>query len=185
MRLAKSLAIPAAVAIQNARLYERAEIYGSELEKRLADLEQVEHALEEAEKNRAISAEQFNQVFRENPIPFAITTLEDGRFIDVNEAFEGSYGYSRDELIGRTILEVGICEEPNDRERLLQELAGRGVLKNYPTRIRKSSGEALEVILSANILELGGHRRILVATEESREPLVAGSLKARNANMLT
>jgi PAS domain S-box-containing protein len=41
LRLAKSLAIPAAVAIQNARLYERAEIYGAELEKRLADLDRA------------------------------------------------------------------------------------------------------------------------------------------------
>jgi PAS domain S-box-containing protein len=39
LRLAKSLAIPAAVAIQNARLYERAEIFRAELEHRLADLE--------------------------------------------------------------------------------------------------------------------------------------------------
>jgi len=39
LRLAKSLAIPAAVAIQNARLYEQAEIYRSELEQRLADIE--------------------------------------------------------------------------------------------------------------------------------------------------
>ena len=41
LRLAKSLAIPAAVAIQNARLYERAEIYGAELEQRLVDLQQI------------------------------------------------------------------------------------------------------------------------------------------------
>jgi PAS domain S-box-containing protein len=44
LRLAKSLAIPAAVAIQNARLYERAEIYGAELEKHLADLNEAERA---------------------------------------------------------------------------------------------------------------------------------------------
>jgi PAS domain S-box-containing protein len=44
LRLAKSLAIPAAVAIQNARLYERAEIYGAELEKHLADINKAEHA---------------------------------------------------------------------------------------------------------------------------------------------
>ena len=43
LRLAKSLAIPAAVAIQNARLYERAEIFRIELEQRLADLERAEH----------------------------------------------------------------------------------------------------------------------------------------------
>jgi GAF domain-containing protein len=42
LRLAKSLAIPAAVAIQNARLYEQAEIFRAELEQRLADVEQAE-----------------------------------------------------------------------------------------------------------------------------------------------
>jgi PAS domain S-box-containing protein len=41
LRLAKSLAIPASVAIQNARLYQRAEIFREELEQRLADLEQT------------------------------------------------------------------------------------------------------------------------------------------------
>jgi PAS domain S-box-containing protein len=51
-RLAKSLAISAAVAIQNARLYERAEIYGAELEKRLADLERTQQALEQSERSR-------------------------------------------------------------------------------------------------------------------------------------
>jgi len=53
LRLAKSLAIPAAVAIQNARLYERAEIYGAELEKQLADLERTQQALEQSERSRA------------------------------------------------------------------------------------------------------------------------------------
>lgn len=45
VRLAKSLAIPAAVAIQNARLYERASIYAIELEQRLADLNEAQKAL--------------------------------------------------------------------------------------------------------------------------------------------
>jgi PAS domain S-box-containing protein len=52
VRLAKSLAIPAAVAIQNARLYERAEIFRSELEQRLADLEEVEKALRDRHPRR-------------------------------------------------------------------------------------------------------------------------------------
>jgi PAS domain S-box-containing protein len=64
LRLAKSLAIPAAVAIQNARLYERAEIYGAELEKRLADLAQTQQALQQAEQSRAVSEEKFAQIFR-------------------------------------------------------------------------------------------------------------------------
>ncbi len=55
LRLAKSLAIPAAVAIQNARLYEQAEIFRAELEQRLADLEQAQKELREVQQGRGLS----------------------------------------------------------------------------------------------------------------------------------
>ena len=55
LRLAKSLAIPAAVAIQNARLYERAEIFRAELEQRLADLEQAQKEPREVQQGRELS----------------------------------------------------------------------------------------------------------------------------------
>jgi len=52
LRLAKSLAIPAAAAIQNARLYECAKIYGSELEKRTSDLQEAQSALQRFQSRR-------------------------------------------------------------------------------------------------------------------------------------
>jgi PAS domain S-box-containing protein len=55
LRLAKSLAIPAAVAIQNARLYEQAEIFRAELEQRLIDLEQAQKELREVQQGRELS----------------------------------------------------------------------------------------------------------------------------------
>lgn len=55
LRLAKSLAIPAAVAIQNARLYEQAQIFRAELEQRLLDLERAEKALGKAGQRSALS----------------------------------------------------------------------------------------------------------------------------------
>jgi len=55
LRLAKSLAIPAAVAIQNARLYEQAEIFRTELEQRLADLQQADEALGKVREGRQLS----------------------------------------------------------------------------------------------------------------------------------
>jgi PAS domain S-box-containing protein len=166
LRLAKSLAIPAAVAIQNARLYERAEIYGAELEKHLAGLKQTQLALQKAEENRAFSEEKFSKIFRASPIAFSITTVDEGRFIDVNEAFEQRYGYSRNELIGRTILDVGIWEHPEDRPRMLYEIREHGSIRNYATRLRKHSGEVVEAALSAQVLELEGRRCILTVTEE-------------------
>ncbi len=51
LRLAKSLAVPAAVAIQNARVHERAEIYAAELEARLLELRETQKALEHVERS--------------------------------------------------------------------------------------------------------------------------------------
>src|SRR5580700_10553482 len=87
LRRAELLAIPAAAAIQNARLYSTAEIYGSELEKRLADLQNAERALGQSEAGRRVSEEKFQRIFHSCPIAFSITTVE-GLFLEVNAAFE-------------------------------------------------------------------------------------------------
>lgn len=166
LRVARSLAIPAAVAIQNARLFERAEIYGVELEKRLADLEQAQQALQQAEQNRALSEEKFSKVFRSTAIAFSITTLEEGRFIEVNEAFEHRYGYSRDELIGRTAFDLGIWADPAERSQVLNDLLADGRARNRVTHFRKRSGETLETLYSAHSLELDGRQCILAVSED-------------------
>ena len=165
LRLAKSLAIPAAVAIQNARLYERAEIYGAELEQRLGDLEQTEHALQQAERSRTLSEDKFTKVFRSSPIAFSITTVAEGRFIDVNEAFERRYGFSSKEVLGRTAFDIGIWDNPGDRAQMLTEVAEQGRVRNRITRFRTRSGELLDTIYSADIIELVGQPCLLAVSE--------------------
>jgi PAS domain S-box-containing protein len=165
LRLAKSLAIPAAVAVQNARLYERAEIYGAELEQRLGDLEQTEHALQQAERSRTLSEDKFTKVFRSSPIAFSITTVAEGRFIDVNEAFERRYGFSCEELVGRTVFDIGVWDNPGDRAQMLTEVAEQGRVRNRITRFRTRSGELLDTIYSADIIELVGQPCLLAVSE--------------------
>jgi len=177
LRLAKSLAIPAAVAIQNARLYERAEIYGAELERQVADLEQTQQALERAEENRAFSEEKFSKVFQASPVAFSITTLEEGRFVDVNEAFEHRYGYSRDELIGRTTLEIGIWDNPEHGPKMVNEIREHGNIQNQATRFRNRLGEVVETIFSAQVIDIGGQPCIVAVTEDfPARPHIHGAL---------
>jgi PAS domain S-box-containing protein len=166
LRLAKSLAIPAAVAIQNARLYERAEIYGAELEQRLGDLEQTEHALQQAERSRTLSEDKFTKVFRSSPIAFSITTVAEGRFIDVNEAFERRYGFSREELVGRTVFDIGVWDNPEERPQMLDQVRELGRVRNRITRFRTRSGELLDTIYSADIIELNGQQCLLAVSED-------------------
>lgn len=165
LRLAKSLAIPGAVAIQNARLYERAEIYGTELEQRLTDLEQTEQALQQAEERRTLSEEKFTKVFRSSPIAFSITTVAEGRFVDVNEAFEQRYGYPCKDLIGRTVFDIGVWHNPGERPQMLNEVRKHGQVRNRVTRFRTRSGELLDTIYSADIIELDGEQCLLAVSE--------------------
>ena len=165
-RLATSLAIPAAVAIQNARLYERAEIYGAELEQRLAELQRTEHALRQAERGRKLSEDNFTKVFRSSPIAFSITTAVEGRFIEVNEAFERQYGYLRQELIGRTVFDIGIWGDSGERAQMVKEIRTHGRVRSRITRFRKKSGEAVSTLYSAELMVIGGDECVLAVAED-------------------
>jgi PAS domain S-box-containing protein len=166
LRRAKLLAIPAAAAIQNAKLYETARIYGEELEKRLADLKRAEVALAESEDSRRISEDKFQRVFRSSPIPFSITTVKEGRFLDVNAAFERRYGYSRAEVLGRTVHELGIWEDPANRELMLAQLNKGGPIQNIMTRLRTKSGEIKVTAYSSDRIQFEGQSCILAASED-------------------
>jgi PAS domain S-box-containing protein len=166
LRRTQLLAIPAAVAIQNSRLYECASIYGSELEKRVNDLHEATKALEESEAGRKVSDDRFQKVFRSNPIPFSITTVMDGRFLDVNAAFERRYGYSRAELIGHTVHELKIWEDPADRSLMLAQLQ-RGVpIRSVVARLRTKSGDLKLTTYSADRIRFDGQDCILAVSED-------------------
>jgi PAS domain S-box-containing protein len=166
LRRAQLLSIPAAVAIQNARLFARADIYGSELEKRLADLQAAERALHQSETGRQVSEQKFQRIFHSSPIPFSITTFEEGRFLEVNAAFEQRYGYSREELIGRTIHEMGIWQDREDRIFLLTQLRQRAPVRQVMTRVRAKSGEIKLASYSADRIQFGGQSCIFAVSED-------------------
>lgn len=165
LRRAHLLAIPAAAAIQNSRLYECASIYGSELEKRINDLHEAKTALEYSEENRRTSEDKFQKVFHSNPVAFSITTVDEGRFLDVNAAFERRYGYSREEVIGRTVHELRIWEEPADREVMTAQLQKGGPIRNLIARHRTKSGDIRITTYSADKIRFD-HQRCVIAVLE-------------------
>jgi len=166
LRRARLLAIPAAAAIQNARLYETARIYGETLEIRIADLKRAETALAQSEDSRRSSEEKFEKVFRSSPVPFSITTVKEGKFIDVNAAFERRYGFSRAEVLGRTVHELRIWEDPADREFMIAQLNKGGPVRNIMTRLRMKSGEIRVTAYSADRIQFEGQSCILAVSED-------------------
>jgi PAS domain S-box-containing protein len=166
LRRAELLAIPAAAAIQNARLYETACIYGENLESRLAQLKRTETALARSEDSRRSFEEKFERVFESCPLPFSITTLKEGRFLDVNAAFEHRYGYSRNEVLGRTVQELRIWEDPADRGLMLARLNQGVPIRNMMARLRTKSGQIKLTAYSASKIQFEGETCILAISED-------------------
>ena len=119
-----------------------------------------------AEKALRISEEKFSKAFRASPTAMAITTLAEGRFLDINESFERHSGFSRAELQGRTSQEVRIWEDLAERAQLMRQLEEQGSVSHCEVRLRTKSGEVRHVLYSAELLELGGERCVLAAGED-------------------
>jgi PAS domain S-box-containing protein len=121
------------------------------------------------EKALRLSEEKFSKAFHSSPIEIAITTLEEGRFLDANESFERNYGFLRDEIIGHTSLELGLWVEPHDRAAVVAQIKRQGRVQNRETLLRSKSGETRVKLYSAESIEIAGKQCLLVTCEDITE----------------
>src|SRR5439155_15896324 len=116
-----------------------------------------------AEEKLRQSEKRFSKAFLASPVAISIATLAEGRFIDVNDSFLQLLGYSREEIIGRTALELSIWGSPAaDPAYFAQRLREGGSLRNYECPFRTKSGDAREGLAAAELVELKGERCILM-----------------------
>ncbi|MBC7839598.1 MAG: PAS domain S-box protein, partial [Nitrospiraceae bacterium] len=101
------------------------------------------------------SQQHFQALFNWIPSAVGISTLAEGRFIDVNEGFSRLTGYMREELIGRTTLELGLWADPSERAIVLREMQEQGYLHNREGRLRAKSGEIRSLMVSLHSIQLG------------------------------
>jgi PAS domain S-box-containing protein len=94
------------------------------------------------------SEERFSKAFRANPQPMSLTTIAEGRYLDVNESFLSMSGYTREEVIGHTSLELGIWETSEHRREFITQLREKGALKNIEAKFRIKDG-SLRLLLSS------------------------------------
>lgn len=116
------------------------------------------------------SEERFRKVFAGSSVPMSITA-DSGRLLDVNDAFCRYFGYAREEMLGRTTVEMGLWADPAERERIMRRLRASGSVRGMETRRRLRSGEERNVVVNVDLLELGGEPctlAILIDVTEQR-----------------
>jgi PAS domain S-box-containing protein len=106
------------------------------------------------------SQEQFAKAFQSNPIACCISTLKDGRFLDVNQSFQKLFGYTRAEIIGKTSAELQIWANRDDRLKLLRALQQQQSVQ-FEAPFFLQSGEMRYGMSAFEQIELGGEACIL------------------------
>jgi PAS domain S-box-containing protein len=109
---------------------------------------------------------KFALAFRFGPNIFCITTFPDSRFIEVNERFCSQTGYSSEEVIGRSGLEINLYQNPADRAGLFQLLQEKGSIRHQEVTLLTKTGEARPALLSAELFNLNGQTACLWVSED-------------------
>jgi two-component system, cell cycle sensor histidine kinase and response regulator CckA len=123
---------------------------------------QVQEALQESE-------ERFRLTFQTSPDSININRLSDGLYLDVNDGFTAITGYSREEVIGKSSLELEIWHTPQDRQRLVESLKQTGYVSNLEAKFRFKDGTVITGLMSARVIMLKGEPHIVSITRNIEE----------------
>ncbi len=118
----------------------------------------AQRTAELAVANRSVlkTEERFRAIFENSPIMIALLDVPDGRMIEVNSAVTADFGYTREELIGHTTLDLGIWVNSADRTHFLAELHEHSGVKGFETNMRRKNGEAFPVLMFSTLLTIDG-----------------------------
>ncbi|MFN8597509.1 MAG: PAS domain S-box protein [Anaerolineae bacterium] len=117
-------------------------------------------AVESISSERFSSEEVYARVLRASPLAFSLATLDEGRYLEVNDRFLRITGYTRAEVIGRRSTELGLWTTWADRARVVQALRNRQPVDDLELAIRTKSGELRYVRAFFESLDVSGQRCI-------------------------
>ncbi|MBE0585382.1 MAG: PAS domain S-box protein [Desulfofustis sp.] len=125
-------------------------------------LERLNNTLRESE-------DKFRTTFDFNPDAVTISRLHDGCYVDINRGFTQITGFRRDEVIGKTVLELNLWRDPADRSILVQGLREKGFYQNLETQFRLKDGSIITALISARLISLKGVPHFLSVTRDITE----------------
>lgn len=117
----------------------------------------------------AESEERFSKAFNASPLVLTISSLETGNLLEVNDTFVEVTGFTRDEAIGKTTLDLGLWSRPADRESELTTVAEDGQIRNTEYIFKMRDGREIVGLLSAERIVIGGEACALTVIHDITE----------------
>jgi diguanylate cyclase (GGDEF)-like protein/PAS domain S-box-containing protein len=99
----------------------------------------------------------FELIFDASPDGVVISWLEDNKIIDVNGGFTALTGFTRADVIGKSLLDLHLWSDPEDRQHYLNELLDKGSCENLEVLLQRKDGQQVVGIVSAKIVSFKGY----------------------------
>jgi PAS domain S-box-containing protein len=120
----------------------------------ITERKQTQQALRE-------SQEKFSKIFESSPMAMALSTLDEGRYLDVNREFLQILQRTREEVIGHTSLELNVWAEPEQRAVCVARFKAAGMLRNVELKICGKAGQISNILWSVEAVNIAGENCLL------------------------
>ncbi len=128
-----------------------------EISNNLIQVQKLKEKLELKEKELQKSEEKFYKAFYFSPAALVVSSLEDGKILEVNSSWTEILGYTYEESVGKTFQELGLSNEEL-REEFLKEIESKKILKNREYSLKNKFGQTKHFHYSSAIHEIDGKK---------------------------
>jgi len=108
--------------------------------------------LDQAEESLRISEERYRSIVEAAPIIVAIIRSKDAKYLEVNKVFCEFTGYTREEVLGKTPVDINLFVNPEDQKRFIQKLKNEGSVSNFEVQYRMRDGTTQDTLTSVRRL---------------------------------
>ncbi|GFO53172.1 hypothetical protein GMSM_01790 [Geomonas sp. Red276] len=123
----------------------------------------------QAEEALRLSEEKFSRAFAESPAALALSTLEEGVLVDVNDTWLALHGFKREEVLGKSARRMGLWADGEQMLRFVAELKTHGSVRGWEAQFVKKDKTPFVAQLSAQVLSVGDDRVILLTIVDITE----------------
>jgi PAS domain S-box-containing protein len=120
------------------------------------------NAQKEAEISKQASEQKYLALFNIVPLMIIISTVKDGIFREVNDTVLSMTGFTKDEMIGKSVFELGIWANPSDRNAIVDEIIRKGYTKDLKMNLQLKNGQQVEVIIDALPITYSGEKCLMM-----------------------
>ncbi len=132
----------------------------------ITDMKLAELDMRAAKETAEAAEELLSKVYQSTPALLAISAPGDGHHYNVNNAWSSITGYSRDEALQKTVLELNLWVNPEDRVKFIEAIRNQGFIHNFETMFRTKYGVEKDMLLSGEFIDFRGEETLLVVGQD-------------------